>query len=108
MNKDLMFPAMYGAGNPINLRKLGKHRKRAVFALSYGASINTVVKLTGLSRRVVRVLRKTLLGSRKTKVISSHQIVHGGRKVGKSNFFSLLEKQKERGIEIKPNKGGSC
>lgn len=136
MNKDLMFPVMYGTGNPINLRKLGRHRKRAVLAITYGASTNTVVRVTGLSRRVARVLQKQIFGPRKVKMTSSHQIIHGGRSSGKSkqvkavlkvlddvskeyqptpytgsvieHLTELWEEEKERGIEIKPNRGGSC
>lgn len=135
MNKNLMHPIVYGTGFPINQRKVGKHRKSAVFALMYGASLNTAVKSTGLSRRVVRVLQKRIFGCRRVKMVSSHQIIHGGRRLGKSEqvravlkvldnvskeyqptpfnkgiieHLTFLETEKERGIEIKPSRGGVC
>lgn len=44
-------------------KRRGKMVKRATYGLSYGGSVEQVVKTSGLSRRRVRVLKKRLVKS---------------------------------------------
>lgn len=88
----------------------GRHLKKAMFTMMYGASDRRIQETTGLSRRRIRVLRKELLGSKKAKMSSQQvEIVprnhHGPNVIHSVDTYQLFYGSSPKSVPLK-GKGG--